>query len=174
MSIALKGPLVIVTDDDLVRVSEENPGYRFERDEDGTIIVSPTHTKGGAKSGEAFAQLYLYKKRAGGNVYDSSTGFAIGPGVRVLSPDAAWVSQSRIDALAAAGKADGFWPISPDVMIEVKSATDRFAVTVRKIERFIARGTTYAVAIDPETREVVERGTKPDDLELDFDAIIDA
>jgi hypothetical protein len=36
------------------------------------------------------------------------------------------------------------------------------------------RGTHYAVAIDPVTGEVVERGTKPADLELDFDAIIDA
>jgi hypothetical protein len=33
---------------------------------------------------------------------------------------------------------------------------------------------TSTVAIDPETREVVERGTKPAGLELDFDAIIDA
>jgi len=174
MSIALKGPLVIVTDEDLVRVSHENPGYRFEREEDGTIIVSPTRTKGGAKSGEAFGQIRDYKKHAGGNAFDSSTGFAIGPGVRVLSPDAAWVSQARIDAVAAAGAADGFWPISPDLVIEVKSATDRFEQTVRKIERFIKRGTTYAVAIDPETRAVVERGTKPSDFQPDFDAIIDA
>jgi Uma2 family endonuclease len=174
MSIALKGPLVIVTDDDLVRVSHENPGYRFEREEDGTIIVSPTHTKGGAKSGEAFGQLRDYKKRAGGKAFDSSTGFAIGPRVRVLSPDAAWVSQERINAVAAAGAADGFWPIGPDVVIEVKSDTDRFPTVVRKIDTFIERGTRYAVAIDPETREVVERGTKPADLELDFDAIIDA
>jgi hypothetical protein len=35
-------------------------------------------------------------------------------------------------------------------------------------------GTRYAVAIDPFTREVVERGEPPDGLSLDFDAIIDA
>ena len=57
MAITLKTPLVLVNDDDLVRVSSENPGYRFEREEDGTVIVSPTHTKGGAKRGEAFGQL---------------------------------------------------------------------------------------------------------------------
>jgi hypothetical protein len=34
MAISLKIPLVLVDDGDLVRVSRENPGYRFEREED--------------------------------------------------------------------------------------------------------------------------------------------
>jgi len=76
MAVALKTPLVLDTDDDLERVSRENPGYRFEREEDGTVIVSPTHTKGGAKSLEAAAQLRDYKKRASGNAFDSQTLFA--------------------------------------------------------------------------------------------------
>lgn len=173
MAIALKTPLVLITDEDLARVSRENPGYRFEREEDGTIVVSPTHTKGGAKSGEASGQLRDYKKRIGGNAYGSNTGFAIGPGQAVKSPSVSWVSQSRIDALLPAD-AQGFWPISPDVAIEVKSDSDTFAETLAKVQLFVERGTRYAVAIDPTTREVVEVGKRPDGLELDFDAIIDA
>jgi len=173
MAIFLKTPLILETDDDLVRVSRENPGYRFEREKDGTIAVSPTHTKGGAKSLEAAVQLHAFAKKAGGKAFDSNTGFAIGPQRRVFSPDASWVSQPRIDALTAAEGA-GFWPISPDVIIEVKSDTDSFDATVTKIALFIERGSGYAVAIDPETREVVELGTIPDGLGLDFDAIIDA
>jgi Uma2 family endonuclease len=173
MAISLKTPLVLATDEDLLRVSNDNPGYRFEREEDGTVVVSPTHTKGGAKSLEAAAQLRDYKKRFGGNAYDSNTGFAIGPGQAIRSPDASWVSQARIDALPPA-EAEGFWPISPDVVIEVKSDTDSFAETIAKSKRFVDRGTRYAVAIDPATRQVVETGTAPDGLELDFDAIIDA
>jgi Uma2 family endonuclease len=173
MAVALKTPLVLVTDEDLARVSRENPGYRFEREEDGTVIVCPTHTKGGAKSAEAGGQLRDYKKRVGGNVYDSNTGFAIGPGQAVKSPNASWVSQSRIDALPPA-ETDGFWPISPDVAIEVKSDSDAFTDTLAKIQQFVDRGTRYAVAIDPTTREIVEIGNRPDGLALDFDAIIDA
>jgi hypothetical protein len=86
------------SDDDLMRIGADNPGYRFEREEDGSLIVSPTSTKGGAKSGEAFAQLYLYEKRVGGKAYDRSTGFAIGPQLCMYSPDASWVSQPRVDA----------------------------------------------------------------------------
>jgi Uma2 family endonuclease len=173
MTIALKTPLVLETDEDLVRVSRDNPGYRFEREKDGTILVSPTHTKGGAKSLEAAVQLHAFAKQAGGKAFDSSTGFAIGPQQRVFSPDASWVSQARIDALTPAARA-AFWPVSPDVIIEVKSDTDAFDDTVTKIALFIERGSRYAVAIDPETREVVELGTKPNGLVLDFDAIIDA
>jgi Uma2 family endonuclease len=173
VAVLLKTPLVIVTDDDLVRVSRDNPGYRFEREEDGTIIVRPTHTKEGAKGVEAAAQLRDYKKSVGGNAYGSNTGFAIGPLQRVYAPDAAWVSQARIDALTK-DQASGFWPISPDVTIEVKSDTDQFSDVVAKIERYLEPGSSYAVAIDPTTREVVQRGVAPLGLILDFDAIIDA
>jgi hypothetical protein len=40
MSVSLKLPLVLVDDADLVRVSEENPGYQFECEEDGRLTVS--------------------------------------------------------------------------------------------------------------------------------------
>jgi hypothetical protein len=93
MAVTLKTPLVLVTDDDLVRVSEENPGYQFERERDGSVTVSPTSTAGAAKSGNAFLQLHRYAAGAGGKAFDSSAGFKI-DGVRIVkSRDASWVSQ---------------------------------------------------------------------------------
>jgi hypothetical protein len=53
MAIALRTPLILVDDDDLLHVSQEHRAYRFEREADRTIIVSPNYTKGGRKSGEA-------------------------------------------------------------------------------------------------------------------------
>lgn len=173
MRVTLKTPLVLVDDADLVRTSRENPGYRFEREDDGAILVSPTQTSGGAKSLEAAAQLYVYARRAGGKAFDSSTGFAIGPDRRVYSPDASWVSAERIASLSADDEA-GFWPLSPDVAIEVRSRSDDFDGVVAKIERYVERGSRYAVAIDPQTGRVVERGRPPDGLELDVVAIVEA
>jgi len=163
-----------VSDLDLVRISEDNSGYKFEREKDGSLIVSPTSTKGGAKSAEALVQLYQYAKTHGGKAYDSSTGFAIGPEARVYAPDASWVSQPRVDAQHGSPSDDGFWAISPDVAIEVKSKSDDWVVTVARVTTFIERGSAYAVAINPETREVVPGGTPPSGLILDFDALIDA
>ena len=173
MAIMLKSPLVIETDEDFVRVARENAGYHFERDEDGTIIVSPTFSNGGIKSGEAYGQLRDFAKRMGGKAADSNTGFAIGPGARIFCPDAAWISDERIASLSEKDRAK-FWPLSPDVVIEVRSESDTFAETVVKLDLFIGRGTTYAVAIDPFTRESVTRGNPPPGLEIDIDAIIDA
>ncbi len=108
MPLNLQPPFV--SDLDLMRISRANPGYRFEREEDGTVIVSPTSTIGGAKSGEAFA---------------------VGPGLRVYCPDASWVSQPRIEAQVGTETEDGFWPISPDVAIEAKSRTDDWRATAK-------------------------------------------
>jgi Uma2 family endonuclease len=173
MALALRPPVVIETDADLVRVSRDNPGYQFEREADSTIVVSPTHSKGAAKSGEAYGQLRDCRKRVGGSAFESSTGFAVGPAARVYSPDASWVSQPRIDALTQREKS-GFWPLSPDVVIEVRSDSDSFSDVEQKIAVYRERGTTYAVASDPQARDVVELGEPPAGLALDFDAIIDA
>jgi Uma2 family endonuclease len=174
MTITLAAPILIESDDALVRLSRDNPGYRIEREEDGTITMSPTHTKSGAKSLKAGVQLDRYASIAGGKAFDSSTGFNVGPRKKTMSPDASWISQPRIDELTKLGKADKYWPISPDIVIEVKSDTDDFTDTVAHAKHFRKRGTLYAVAIDPDTREVVELGTPPEGLTLDFDAIIDA
>ena len=97
-----------------------------------------------------------------------------GYAVNLFGPDASWISQPRIDELTRLGKAEKYWPISPDIIIEVKSDSDEFTDTIAHAKHFRKRGTIYAVAIDPDTREVVELGTAPEGLTLDFDAIIDA
>ncbi len=173
MAITLKLPIVLVDDHDLVRVSRENPGYRFEREEDGTLSVSPNFTIGAVQSGEAYYQLKTYALRSGGQAFDASSGFKIGDRGAVKSPDASWVSEARVGSLTAEELA-GFWPLSPDVAIEVKSSSDDFEETKVKIRFYFEHGTAYAVAIEPATREVVELGLAPEGLVLDFDAIVGA
>ncbi len=161
------------TDDDLIRIGEENPGYQVEREEDGTVTISPTSTRTSAKTLEAAFQLKLYAKKVGGSAFGSDAGFAVGPGEALKCPDASWASPKTIASIPPENE-EGFWPVSPDVAIEVTSRTDRFTATVAKVEMYRERGSQYAVAINPDTREVQERGTPPDGLALDFDAIIDA
>ncbi len=159
-----------VSDEGLVRISEANPGWRFERSDDGALLVSPTATPGGAKSGEAFAQLHQYAKRAGGKAFDSSTGFKT-PRGGVLSPDASWLNADRVAAFAGI---DGFWQDIPDVVIEIASKTDSWPQVKAKIDAYIEAGATYALAINPSNRELYSRGEVPPDLALDTNAIIDA
>ncbi len=161
------------TDDELIRIGKENPGYKVERVEDGTVTLSPTHNETSPKCLEAGGQLWLYAKRVGGKAFGCDAGWRVGPGERLKCPDAGWASAETI-ANIPAEDVHGFWRVSPDVAIEVKSHTDDFADTVAKVEMYRERGSRYAVAINPETRDVQERGIPPDGLVLDFDAIIDA
>jgi len=159
-----------VSDEELVRVSEANPGWRFERADNGALLVSPTATPGGAKSGEAFAQLHQYAKRAGGKAFDSSTGFKT-PGGGVLSPDASWLNADRVATFAGD---DGFWQVIPDVVIEIASKTDSWPQLQAEIDAYVSSGARYALAINPSTREEYSRGDAPADLALDITAIIGA
>jgi Uma2 family endonuclease len=158
-----------VSDSDLQRISRENPGWQFERTDDGALLVSPTSTPGGAKSAEALIQLGMYSKRVGGKAF-SSTGFKT-PAGGVVSPDASWI---RADRLGAFATEDGYWATMPDVVIEVASKSDTWADVTAKIDKYAADGAAFAVAIDPYTHAVYERGAAPAGLTLDYDAIIDA
>jgi Uma2 family endonuclease len=170
MTAIFAGPHVVVSDDDLRRLAETNPGWEFERGDDGALFVSPTSTPGGAKSGEAFAQLHAYAKRAGGKAYDAATGFKT-PRGGVVSPDASWVNA---DTVALHRDDDGFWQVMPDVVIEVASKTDSWAALKRKIEKYVGDGARYGIAIDPQTREIYELGSRPAELTIDVAAIAGA
>ena len=122
---------------------------------------------------EAAAQLRDYAKRVGGKAFGSGAGWRVGPGERLKCPDAGWASPQTIASIRPED-VHGFWRVSPDFAIEIDSRTDDFADTVAKVEMYRERGSRYAVAINPETRDVQERGTPPNGLVLDFDAIIDA
>jgi len=107
--------------------------------------------------------------------FDSNQGWKIGPNGAVKSPDASWIGQAKVDAVPLDQRSgSAFLPIVPNVAIEVKSPSDEWAAIVAKIDDFFERGTRYAAAVNPETREVIERGTFPTGLELDFDGIIHA
>ena len=162
-----------VSDGDLMRLGDLNPGWSFERDDEGAITVSPTSWKGGAASSEATRQLWVsVKAGAGGLVLESSTGFRMSTNA-IRSPDASWVSQERF-AAAAVSHPDDFYPGAPDVAIEIASPSDQWALVCAKIEMYAREGTTYAVALDPRTALVFALGRLPRGITLDLEAIIRA
>lgn len=170
MTAIIGGLHFAVSDDDLRRVSETNPGWQFERADDGALLVSPTSTPSGAKSGAAFVQLHAYAMTAGGKAYDAATGFKTPQG-GVVSPNAAWLAAQRV---ALHQDDDGFWQVMPDIAVEVAGKTDTWPTVKRKIDKYVNDGAGYAVALNPSSREVYERGRPPAGFVLDATAIIDA
>ncbi len=172
MALVLKAIPALGDDDALARLSRESPDWRFEVDAEGSLIVSPTYSEGGARDAEAVVQLHVYAKRVGGKAFGSSTGFRLADR-SVRSPDASWISGEHIARLTPEERSK-FWQTCPDVVIEVLSDTDSWNDLLHKLDMYERNGARYAVAIDPFARRSESRGTPPNGLDLDIDAIIDA
>lgn len=162
-----------ITDRELEKIARSNPAYKIERDDDGSLVVSPTNTDGHYKETEALRQLLMYEGSAGGRAGGSSGGFT-SPRGGVRSPDASWLSPESISKLTEEEKRQTYVRVTPDVTIEIASRSDDWNDVLAKAKQFLADGAHYSVAINPTTREVAEFGTRPAGSALDFEAIMDA
>jgi Uma2 family endonuclease len=140
-----------VTDEDLVRLSERNPGYQFERTADGRVAVTPTGGESGHREAELVWQLKEWNRNAGlGYVFSPSTGFLLPDGA-VFSPDASWVRRDRWGALTPEER-EGIVPLCPDAAFEVRSRTQALEELREKMRAYIRNGAQVAVLIDPYRR----------------------
>jgi Uma2 family endonuclease len=158
-------------DDELLRLSAENPGWHIEREPDGSLSVSPTSYRNGIRAAEAVRQLIAWGGERG-HAATAEGGITL-PDSAVRAPDASWISSERWHALSDAQR-EKFPHVLPDVVIEIVSYYDSYAAQRRKTQRYVEQGSQYGVVIDPRTRQVEEFGRRPADLRLDFDRIIDA
>jgi len=152
MAIILR-PARPVTDEELLELSRLNPGYQFERDARGELIMAPTGNKSGRREGDLFAQLYQWAQRDGaGLVFGPSTGFKF-PDGSVRAPDASWVRHDRWDSLSDAEQ-NGFAPLYPDAVFELASPDNRPHELREKMGAYLQNGARLGVLIDPESRTV--------------------
>lgn len=155
--------LAPLSDDDLRDLSERNPGYQLERARDGRLVVTPTGGTSGLRSAEVLRQLSEWNRRtAGGIVFDRSTGFHLGDG-SVLSPDAAWLSRGRCDALSPAQQ-EAFPPLAPDAVFEPCSQSNTIDELRGKMLAHLENGVLLAVLFDPYEgfAEVYRANRKPE------------
>ncbi len=142
-----------VTDEELMLLSERNPGYQFERAADGRLLVSPTGGESGRRGAEVLRQLGSWNQRTGlGVVFDSSTGFRL-PDGSVLSPDASWVVRERWEALSREEQ-EGFAPLCPDAVFEIRSASQTVQELREKMQAYLRNGARIGVLVDPYARTV--------------------
>jgi len=136
-------------DEEFMRFCAANEPLRFERDANGEIIVmSPTGIEGGGVESEVYLELGIWARADGrGRSFSSSTGFKL-PDTSVRSADAAWVSWRRLNSISKEQR-EGFGPVCPEFVIEVRSKTDRLRPLQAKMEQWIANGAEVAWLIDP-------------------------
>jgi Uma2 family endonuclease len=125
-------PSAHVSDDDLLRFSEQNRPYRIERNRDGEItIMTPVNYRGGTYEG----------------FMPANVGFKL-PDGSCLAPDAAWLTKEHEDALTPEEQ-DSFPPVCPDFLIEVRSKSDSRRIVEAKMQIWIENGAQLAWLVDP-------------------------
>jgi Uma2 family endonuclease len=139
-------------DDEILELSRRNPGFQFERNAAGELVVTPASTKSGQRGAALSLQLGRWAEQAGGAVFDSSTGFHL-PDGSLLSPDASWMPQERWDALTPEQQ-DTFAPLCPDAVFEIASKSDTLARLRAKMRAYLVNGARLAVLIDPQGQVV--------------------
>jgi Uma2 family endonuclease len=146
----------MLTVSDVERLQAQFPDYRMEIVDGEVRIMSPS----GYESDEVASRisgklLHWVDERKLGRVTGSSAGFAL---VNTRAPDVSFIRAERLPRAPR-----GFAVIPPDLMVEVKSPTDRLIDLRDKIDEFLRQGTTVGILADPETRtlEIRRLGQEP-------------
>lgn len=155
-------PIGQMSDEQFYQLCRANPDVKFERNAQGKVLIMPpTGGTTGNRNSEVGADFVIWNRRAKlGVVFDSSTCFKL-PNGADRSPDVAWVSHDRWNALTPEQQ-DKFPPIAPDFVLELISPTDRLKDTQAKMQEYIDNGVRLGWLIDRKTRYVeVYRPDRP-------------
>ena len=127
----------------------DNPDVRMELTSKGELIVmSPTGSKSGMRNSILVRSVANWASRDGTGIsFDSSAGFTL-PNGAIRSPDVAWVRRERWESLGEEEQ-EGFAPLCPDFVVELRSPTDRVADIQGKMNEYVENGAQLGVLIDP-------------------------
>jgi Uma2 family endonuclease len=144
-----------MTDEELLRFCAENELLRIERDANGEIIVmTPPGLEGGGTELDVAGELRTWALQDGrGRAFGPNSGVRLGDGSMRLA-DALWIAWPRLNALTPQQR-QGFPPICPEFVIEVRSESDRLRPLQDKMRMWIANGAELAWLVDP-SRKAVE------------------
>ena len=117
---------------------------------DGKIIIRGPSDIVSSEIGAELVRLLLnwVKPRKLGRVFDSSGGFIL-PNSNVTAPDVSFVTADRLKQSKRY-----FAELVPDLVVEIKSQSDRLKPLREKIQSFIELGAKVGILIDPDKRTV--------------------
>lgn len=133
---------------------QKNRDWQFERTVKGELIIlSPVGGMSGGREASLISLLWLWNHQTNlGITFSSSTIFRL-PNGGDRSPDAAWVELSRWESLTLKEK-EGFPPICPDFVIELRSRTDSLKLLKNKMEEYLHSGLRLGWLINPQQEQV--------------------
>jgi len=127
------------------KLQTEQQDYQMELQAGNIIVMGPSDIE----SSEIGAQLiYLLKlwvnPRKLGRIFDSSGGFIM-PNTDLRAPDVSFVSAQRLKRTIR-----DFAQLVPDLVVEIKSKSDRIRPLEQKIQLFLSMGAQVGILINPD------------------------
>ena len=144
-------PVMTVKDLNQVKTAFSEAGLDYQIElEDGRIsIVGPSDIVSSEISSRLIAFLFAWiNPRRLGRVFDSAGGFIM-PDTNVKAPDVSFVRAARLRQSPRY-----FGELVPDLVVEIKSQSDRIKPIETKVLKFIELGATLGILIDPDEETV--------------------
>jgi Uma2 family endonuclease len=134
---------------DVERLQALYPNHQIELKEGKIVIMTPSDSASsiiGMRFGR-FLDNWVDEHDLG-QVLDASGGFRL-PNGDLLSPDISFVSRGQLKHAPRT-----FLPLVPELVVEIKSSTDRVPEIREKIHIFLSQGVKVGILIDPDTHTV--------------------
>ncbi|MGJ5675981.1 MAG: Uma2 family endonuclease [Nostochopsis sp.] len=127
------------------KLQEEQRDYQLELQEGNIILMGPSDIES-SEIGAEFIRLLgnWVKPHRLGRIFDSSGGFIM-PNTDLRAPDVSFVSAARLKRTVR-----DFANLVPDLVVEIKSKTDRVRPIEEKIKLFLQLGAQVGILINPD------------------------
>ena len=159
----------LMTASDLLNVP--NDGFRYELVRGELRRMAPAgHGHGGITINITVPLGAYVKQQNLGRVYAAETGFVLSnePDT-VRAPDISFVRQERVLDL----NLEGYFPGTPDLVIEVISPNDVYAEVEEKVAEWLSAGTELVIVVNPRQRTVRVHHTLTDITVLTENDVLD-
>ena len=141
-----------ISDEELERICDENPGWKFEIDVDGELVIN---VHAGDESSDVGAEFGRQVGNwriggGGGRNRDSSASYRmtdVDGRTRLLEPDVSWVSPERL-ATATRDDVKGAMSFNPDFVVEIRSPSDRLHNQQTKMDIWMHNGVRLGWLVD--------------------------
>ena len=147
-------PTIELTNDEFYKFCQQNLTLRIEATAEGALIVMPPTGGGSGKRNFSLTtQLGIWVEQTQlGEGFDSSTIFQLPNGAK-RSPDVAWITNDRWNALSLEEQ-ERFPSIAPDFVVELRSRTDDIEDLEAKMQEYMENGVRLGWLLDPITKQV--------------------
>jgi Uma2 family endonuclease len=152
--IRIPGPGRPWTADDLLALADAEEHYELVGGD--LIMMSPASPTQGRYAARLVGALALYlEEHELGEVYTAEPGFELQtePEQIVRAPDVAFLHQDKIPPPEQQA---GFWPVAPDLVIEIISPSETSQMVQEKVQDYLAAGTRLIWLVYPNTKTVLE------------------